>query len=260
MNSTPLDSLPLGLLFVVVCVLSCLVLEGGYRLGRWRHARSSEEKETPVGAMVAAILALFAFMLAFTFGMAADRFEKRRQTILDESNAIGTTYLRARLLAEPQRAESTRLLREYVDVRIRAASDGKILDAKSRSEQLHELLWAQAVASADKSRDPVTGLYIESLNQMIDMHGVRVHVGLRNRIPVIIWGGLFALAGMSMASVGYQSGLSATRRSPAMGVLVVAFSSVILLIADLDRPMEGLIVVGQEAMIDLQSSMKTGSP
>jgi len=260
MNTTPLDVLPLGLLFVVVCGISYLLLEAGYRLGRWRHARSTEEKETPVGAMVAAILALFAFMLAFAFGMAADRFEKRRQTVLDEANAIGTTYLRAKQLPEPQRGESTRLLREYAYVRIRAISERKVLEAKARSEEIHELLWAQASAAVEKSRDPITGLYIQSLNQMIDLHGVRVHVGMRNRIPMAIWWGLLVLAGMSMASVGYQAGLSATRRSPAMAVLVVAFSSVILLIADLDRPMEGLMVVGQEAMIDLQTSMKTGRP
>ena len=120
MNTTPLDIFPLGLLFLILCAVACLVLEGGYRLGRWRHSRNADEKETPVGAMVASILALFAFMLAFVFGLAADRFEKRRQTILDEANAIGTTYLRARQLPEPQRAESTRLLREYVDVRVRA--------------------------------------------------------------------------------------------------------------------------------------------
>jgi len=259
MNTTPLDNLPLGLLFVLMTGLACLILEGGYRLGRWRHARCAEEKETPVGAMVASILALFAFMLAFAFGMAADRFEKRRQAILDEANAIGTTYLRAKQLPEPQRTESTRLLREYIDVRIRAVSKGNVLEAKARSEELHEQLWVQATAAVDKSRDPITGLYIQSLNQMIDMHGVRIHVGMRNRIPATIWGGLFALAGLSMASVGYQAGLSATRRSPAMVVLAVAFSSVMFLIADLDRPHEGLIVVSQEAMIDLQSSMKPGS-
>src|SRR5262245_64494451 len=120
MNAVPLDVAPIWLLFVAVCVFTGLALEGGYRFGRWRHARATEEKEAPVGAMVAAILALFAFLLAFTFGMAASRFEARRQGVLDEANAIGTTYLRTRLLPEPQRAESARLLREYVDTRVAA--------------------------------------------------------------------------------------------------------------------------------------------
>jgi hypothetical protein len=94
----PLDVVPLWLLFVAACAFSGLALEGGYRLGRWRHARTKDEKETPVGTMVGSVLALFAFLLAFTFGMAASCFEARRQAVLEESNAIGTTYLRARLL------------------------------------------------------------------------------------------------------------------------------------------------------------------
>jgi hypothetical protein len=88
------------------------------------------------------------------------------------------------------------------------------------------------------------------------MHGVRVQVGMRNRIPTTIWVGLIALATLSMASVGYQAGLSATQRSPAMLVLVAAFASVMLLIADLNRPQEGFLTVSQQAIHDLQSSMK----
>src|SRR6478752_7173274 len=117
MHKALLDTVPLWLLFAVVCVLAGVALEGGYRLGRWRHARTEDEKETPVGAMVGSILALFAFLLAFTFGRAGSRFEARRQAILEEANAIGTTYLRTRLLAEPPRNESARLLRQYVDLR-----------------------------------------------------------------------------------------------------------------------------------------------
>src|SRR6478735_3328306 len=102
-----------------MCAFTGLALEGGYRLGRWRHARAEGEKEAPVGAMVGSILALFAFMLAFTFGLAASRFEARRQVVVAEANSIGTTYLRAQLLRnEQQRNESARLLREYVDVRV----------------------------------------------------------------------------------------------------------------------------------------------
>ena len=75
--------------------------------------------------MVAAVLALLAFLLTFTFGMAASRFEARRQVLLDEANAIGTAYLRAALLSDPQRAEIRKLLREYVDVRLEAVQPGK---------------------------------------------------------------------------------------------------------------------------------------
>ena len=90
---------------------------------------------------------------------------------------------------------------------------------------------------------------------MIDMHATRIQAGLRSRIPTIIWAGLFTLAILSMASVGYQAGLSATRRSPAMVGLVLAFAGVLVLIADLDRPGEGLVTVSQQSMLDLQKTM-----
>jgi hypothetical protein len=254
----PLDFIPLWAFFPAICVLTMLAVEGGYRLGQWRHARATEEKETPVGAMVASILGLLAFLLAFTFGMAANRFDARRQAVLDEANAIGTTYLRARLLPEPQGPEAARLLREYVDVRVRGVQEHKVAEAIARSEELHELLWREAVkASHNKDANPVmTSLFIQSLNETIDAHARRVQVGMRSRVPFSIWAGLFALAILGMVGMGYHAGLSATRRSPAMLGLVVAFAGVLYLIAELDRSFEGSITVGQQALVDLQKSMR----
>ncbi len=121
----PLDALPLWGLFMAILLLVLLAVEGGYRLGKYRRSRSEQEKEAPVGAMVGATLGLLAFMLAFTFGLAAARFDTRRQVLLDEANAIGTTYLRAGML--PDRREDIRaLLRDYVDTRLEAVLSGKI--------------------------------------------------------------------------------------------------------------------------------------
>lgn len=105
-SSGPLDALPLWGLFLAILLLVLLSVEGGYRLGKYRRSRSEEEKEAPVGAMVGATLGLLAFLLAFTFGLAATRFDTRRQVLLDEANAIGTTYLRAGML--PDRREDIR--------------------------------------------------------------------------------------------------------------------------------------------------------
>lgn len=255
MNREPLDVVPIGLLFVALCVFMGLALEGGYRLGRWRLARTQDEKVTPIGAMVGSILALFAFMLAFTFGMAGSRFEARRQAVLDEANAIGTTYLRAQLLREPQKGESAKHLREYVDVRVRGVQNSNVEEAIDRSEAIQQQLWAEAIKAAEADRSPVTALYIQALNQMIDLHAKRVQIGLRSRIPFSIWMGLFAIAFLAMASVGYQAGLSPTQRSPAMLAMVLAFAGVLVLIAALDRPHERFLVVSQEAMTDLQATM-----
>jgi len=251
-----LDALPLWGLFLAIVALVLISIEGGYRLGNYRRSRSNTEKEAPVGAMVGSTLGLLAFFLAFTFGLAANRFDTRRQVLLDEANAIGTAYLRAGML--PDRREEIRvLLRDYVDTRLNAAQSGRIAEGIRRSEQLQEQLWTQAVALGETHPTSiVVGLFVQSLNEVIDLHAKRVAVGVRNRIPGVIWVALFAIAVLSLTAMGYHAGLAATSRSPAVLVVAFTFSAVIGVIADLDRPQDGFLTTSQQAMIDLQQSMK----
>ncbi len=252
----PLDSLPLWLLFAVTVTLIFVAVEAGYRLGRYRRVHLPE-KEAPVGAMAAAMLGLLAFMLAFTFGLAASRFDERRRTILNESNAIGTTYLRAEMLPSPNRAEVRRILRDYVDARVGGVATGQVEEAIARSQEMQRALWAEATALAEA--DPhsiVNGLFIQSLNEMIDLHSTRVTVGLRSRIPAVIWGALYFVAMLTMATMGYHEGLTGARRSLASFALVVAFSSILFMTVDLDRPQEGLLRISQQSVLDLQQFMR----
>src|SRR5262245_43324784 len=109
---------PIWGVFLATVAVALLSIEGGFRLGQYRRRRSVQEDRPPVGEMVAATLALLAFLLAFTFGLAASRFDVRRGLVVDEANAIGTTYLRAALLPEPHRTAVRKLLRNYADVRL----------------------------------------------------------------------------------------------------------------------------------------------
>ena len=86
----PLDALPLWGVFIVILLIVLLSVEFGYRLGKYRRSHHEMEKEAPLGTMVGATLGLLAFILAFTFGLAASRFDNRRQLLLDEANAIAT--------------------------------------------------------------------------------------------------------------------------------------------------------------------------
>lgn len=261
MSGEWLDTIPIWAVLPATVSLLCLAIECGYRLGWWRHTSTPDEKDQPVGAMVASILGLLALVLGFTFSLAASRFEARRQVVLEEANAIGTTYLRASFLPETNRAEVTRLLREYVDMRLKGVQEGDVDAILSQSDVLHQALWAQAVAaSEEKPVSITTGLFVQSLNDVIDLHAKRVLIGVRSRIPAVIWLGLMGLAVLGVGSVGYQAGLTMTRRSPAMLSLVFAFGAVLTLIADLDRGHEGLLRVSQQALIDVRDSMQAPSP
>jgi hypothetical protein len=80
-------------------------------------------------------------------------------------------------------------------------------------------------------------------------------VGLRSRVPGAIWMTLYLLAILGMAMMGYQEGGTGSKRSPAKLALVLAFSLVLMLIVDLDRPGQGMLQVSQQSMIDLRNSM-----
>lgn len=260
MLTSPLDVVSLPILFSLFIALLFLALDGGYRLGQWRRERIKDENEQAVGGMVTSILGLVALVLGFTFSLAASRFDARRMAILEEANAIGTTHLRARLLPEPERSQVERLLQDYVEIRIHATEQGNERAAMTRSEQMHAELWNAAVAAAARdSGSHTTVIFIQSLNEVIDVHAKRVLVGMRSRVPVFVWLGLFGLSLVGMAAVGYLVGLSGSRRSPLMFALVLTFSIVLLLIADLDRGQEGLLRVSQQALVDLQTSIQSPS-
>ena len=123
-----LDPIPVTLVFVGFAVVAVAMYEIGFRLGHWQQLRSPDEKEGPTSVLVGSILALLAFLLAVTMGMASDRFDTRRGLVRDEANTIGTTYLRAGYLTEPYREDIRNLLREYVPLRIES-SDPTQLEA-----------------------------------------------------------------------------------------------------------------------------------
>jgi len=250
-----LDTLPIWTLFPIAILIGALSVELGCRVARNRRRRYPNEAEAPAAPVVAATLGLLAFMLAFTFGIAAARFEERRQAVLAEANAISTAYLRGAMLPEPMATDSRNLLREYVDVRLAAAEPGKTAEAISKSEALHRRLWAQALAAAEKEKSVITSMFAQSLNDVINLHERRLIAGLHSRVPGAIWLGLYTLLLLSMVVLGYYEGIAGTRRSLAVFGLVLAFAAVLVLITDLDRPGQGMLEVSQQSMVDVRKSM-----
>lgn len=257
----PMDVIPMWGIVVVTILLTVLALEIGFRFGLRRNKDSDVENAGHVGAAVAASLGLLAFFVAFTFGLAASRYETRRTVLLDEVNAIGTAHLRAGLLAEPQRTTARRLLREYVEVRLAAVEKGTIEAGIHQSEALQRLLWSEATAAAAlDTHSIITGLFIESVNDVIDLHTTRLNAAVRSRIPVTIWIALYSVLVVTLLAMGYHGGLVRTRRSLASVSIVLSFAITLWLIADLDRPNQGLIRVSQQPMIDLKASMEQPGP
>jgi len=227
--------------------------------GHWLGVRAGGETAGNVSTLEGAVIGLLALILGFTFAMGLSRFETRRDAILTEANAIGTTALRARLLPEPRRKEVLGLLRDYVNVRLditqRPGTRDDLAAAIEKSNALQEKLWQQAMAMAatDNAMVP-TGLFIQTLNETIDNQAKRL-AALRNRVPNIVLLALFGIAIVASAFAGYASGLDARRSRVPVYVMGLLAFGVIMLILDLDRPGAGFIEVSQQPMIDAAASI-----
>ncbi|MGH7800416.1 MAG: ABC transporter substrate-binding protein [Thermodesulfobacteriota bacterium] len=254
------DSLPLWALFPLMILITLLAIEAGLWLGARRRRMAEHEQESAVGTVVGATLALLAFVIALTFGAASNRFDARKEALLDDVNAIRTAFLRAGLVPEPHRTAVRSLLRDYVEIRIGMAKaygqPDKLRAVGARAAALQESLWshAEALAEADQNSE-IYALFASGLNEVFDLHTKRVVLGAQYRIPFFVWCTLILVSSLAMAVVGFQFGIAGKRSLPANLAPALTFALVMLLIFDLDRPGEGLIDVNQQPMIDLYQTL-----
>ena len=245
------------LALIVVGVIGAATATGVLLGRRLRH--HSEVLREPFGVLQGALLGVVGLILAFGLSLAVGRYEGRRTAVVDEANAIGTTYLRAQLIAEPARTRSLALLREYTDLAIRLAHDVPSSSDMRRTAAeegvVQRRLWRLAGEALDA--DPVASgprLYVDSLNTMIDMQTVRIS-GLNNRVP----GAVLALevigAAIALGLLGLF--LSVLGRGLLPIVFAAALVSMLLLVTfDLDRPVRGLITVPATPLESLRASMQ----
>ena len=250
-----MDVLSLWTVFCIMVVGIVLSIEFGFLLGKRKKKSVTEAKSIQTGPVVAATLGLVAFMLAFTFGAVTSRQNESKHLIIDESNAIGTAYLRAEVLPLADRDDVQRILDEYLSLRIAAVQAGKAgeLETLNAAKEMQNALWLIAVDIAARSPTPVTALFMGSLNDVFDMHQKRVTVGLHHRMPPVFWTVLFVLVILSMTAGGYDAGLNGGRRSITSLIVALAFSVVLMLVVMLDRPN---YETNQYALIDLQQDIR----
>jgi len=229
----------------------------GFVGGRYLREHSAALRE-PYGVLQAALLGVVGLLLAFGLSLAVERYQNRRAALVEESNAIGTTYLRAQLLAEPQRSESLVLLRRYTTLALRTTHEVPNSDAIRRTTAqegvLQRRLWrlgGQAMAAAPLASAP--RLYVDSLNSTIDLQSARLSA-LANRVPsavlaVEVFGAAVALGLLALH-------ISLLGRGLLPMLAAAALVTMLLLVTfDLDRPTRGLIEVPDTPLKALRASM-----
>lgn len=241
--------------FLIALVVPLMCAEVGYRLGRRSRPKLETGQKSQVGAVEAALLGLLALLLGFTFSMAVQRFEARRALVLEEANAIGTTYLRAAFLPDAQRKATEDLLRRYVDTRLEVGSASSTSDEFRRAEELtsdiQAQLWKSAESAAAERPSPLIVAYVNSLNQTIDLDASRA-AAKRNHVPGAVWLLVLTVAGCSSGVCGYAGGAAGDRLVLAQFILPVMIAIVITILVDLDSPTRGFIGTNQQSLIDLK--------
>lgn len=244
--------------FFATLLIVGVAIEGGYRLGSLVHQRTPDEKGRSAPTITSSILGLLAFILAFTFGIVANRYDARKGFVREEANAIHTAYLRTDFLQESEREKSIALFRKYVDSRVKAGLTRETKDlqeALADTDQIHRELWTMASALGRKEMNSdIVALYIDSLNTVFNIHASRLAL-FQARIPSGIWLVLYALVFLGMFGVGYQTSIANSRRSWIAPVLALSFSIVIALINALDNHQSGFITVSQQPLMALQEQM-----
>lgn len=242
-----------GILFAIVLGTTL----AGAVTGRRLRAQAETLRE-PLGAVQTALLGLVALVLAFGLSMAVGRYETRRAAVVDDANAIGTTYLRAQTLGEPFRSRSLALLVRYTDDSIRLSdavpNSATAQRAIADGTRQQRALWKVAGdALAASPRASATRLYVESLNQAIDMQTTRVSA-LANRVPSAVLA--LEIVGAAVALGLLALYLAILERGVTTVFLAAGLISLLLLITfDLDRPRRGLVTVPDRPLVALRASM-----
>jgi hypothetical protein len=249
-----LSSWELGLLVFAVVGGAAAV---GVLAGRYLR-RHTERYREPVGALQGALLGVVGLILAFGLSLAVGRYQDRRADLVADANTIGTAYLRAQTIAEPQRSHSLTLLRRYNDLAIRITYEvpgsAAIRATSAEQGQLQRALWRLAGESLNaRPRDSAPRLYVDSLNDMIDQQTVRL-AGLNNRVPgAVLWlellGAALALGLLAL----YISMLGKGLIPIAAAAVIVSF--LVLVTFDLDRPTRGLITIPASPLLAEKRTM-----
>jgi len=257
-----LSSLSLTGLVLFVLVTMLLATFAGHAAHRWarRHAQGVDEDHNQESYLVGSMLGLLALLLAFSFSMALGRYEERRHLVIQEANAIGTSYLRAQLLDEPHRGRLSQLLIAYTDNRIAIGTGdhGGHDRQLAINDKLLTDIWAAVIAARDSANaHGITTAVLMTFNEVIDLDTER-KVAREVRVPAPVFLLLYGFLILTAAVLGYV--LEERRARLGVFVLFVLLSSYVSIIADLNRPTSGNIQESQEPMLMLRQSLKAQPP
>ena len=230
----------------------------GYWLGRHARRRPDSDAMSHTMNWQAAVLALGALLIGFTFSMATQRFEYRKKVLVNEAKAIGTAYLRTRVIDDPAGEDIRVLMRQYVDQRIvlyEVSDPARVAAVEQASAALQQQVWSRVMTAArDYQRPIMTALLVTTVNDMIDIADERRAVR-ENPVPFTAFVVLVLVTGVAMVSIGYTCGVTGKKLLFGMLVMPLLTAAVVVLVYDLADVSSGLARPNNLALIHLKQSL-----
>jgi hypothetical protein len=244
------------LVFVVSFVVLWLSTQlGAWVLKRWRDLEHDVRED--FGVILAATLTLLGLIIGFSFSMATSRYDQRKNLEEAEANAIGTEYVRADLLPSANAEKVRALLRNYLDQRVlfyTTRDDQQLRQIDARTAQLQTDLWSAVLTPAAAQPTPVVALAVSGMNDVLNSQGY-TQAAWWNRIPVAAWGLMGVIAICSNLLLGYGARSAKAGRIMHL-VLPLVVSISFFLIADIDSPRRGVILLNPQNLVALAESLR----
>ena len=255
LGNVPAVWIALGLLLSML-----LAHEIAFRRGRAFVLSSPNADESGTKLLDAALSLLLGLFLAFSFSLAAGRYENRQDLVVAEANAIGTAYLRCDLMQDGLRETCRQHFKEYTDLRIGLATvdadSGELRELALQSQAKQEVLWSMLAEATRASPNTSSSLWLQAMNVVIDRHGERV-AAYRRHVPAAVTMMLLGLCLIWAVFNGYSQGAANQRNRLGWPAFALLVSIVIYIIFDFDRQSAGLIRLdASQSLYDLRASMK----
>ena len=251
---------PIWLIAMIIFAVNLAALEIGYRVARRRQEESKDADSGGGKVVVTSMFALLGLILAFTYAAGVSRHEVRKQSVVTEANAVGTAFLRARLVAEPGRTELTKALLDYA--RTRPMKQGVRLTPAQRGEFVEKMLQAQATLWPITEKilgqgqpGPIEGSLVVAINDVLDEHNIRLAAAF-DKLPTAVVSMLILIAAASLTVTGFNAGLSGQMSRWRVTAFAAVLAGVMYMIVDFDRPLDGLIQVSQASIETTISDME----
>jgi len=231
-----------------------------HELGFWLGSQirgADEPFDREVALVRASTAAVVAFLIGFAFSGAASRFTARVDVIVKEANALGTAYLRADTIAEPERGELKAALREYTADRVQLLSGEhreQIEPLLAKVSGLHERMWRSAIKATQDS-PPLMAVVLPPINEVIDLHSMHLAMAKRH-LPLPVMAVLMGTAAIGVGLMGFGNGRVGRRFSLLDSVYGVVLALALWMTIDLDYPSIGTIALSNRGFVEALAAMK----